>query len=137
MSDMLDNILLVGMGLETKVKEALEELRKSGKGEGGEDGGEKKEGGDGGLTPKQVVENKIVDEGIGIVKELLCVVDGAKTRIEEEISANSGRIRTKLHAADSEEIEVIKEMARLAREKVDTLEKRVDELEAIINKKKK
>jgi len=139
MSDMLDNILLVGMGLETKVKEAFDELRKSGKGEGGKDGekGGGEDGGKDGLSPKQVVENKIVDEGIGVVKELLCVVDGAKTRIEEEISANSGRIRTKLHAADSEEIEVIKEMARVAREKVDTLEKRVNELEAIINKKQK
>ncbi len=135
MSDMLDSILLVGMGLETKVKEALDELRKSG--EKGRGQAEEKGEGEEGLSPKQVVENKLVDEGIGVVKELLSVVDGAKTRIEEEISANSGRIRTKLHAADSEEIEVIKEMARLAREKVDALEKRVDELEAIINKKKK
>jgi len=135
MSDMLDSILLAGMGLETKVKEAFEELRKSG--EKGRAGDGEKDGEDGGLSPKQVVENKIVDEGIGVVKEILSVVDGAKTRIEEEISANSGRIRTKLHAADSEEIEVIKEMARVAREKVDTLEKRVNELEAIITKKKK
>jgi len=135
MSDFLDSILLVGMGLEKKVKESLEELRHSGEGDAGEEGdeGDDKKG----LSPKQLVENKIVDEGIGIAKELLSVVDGAKTRIEEEISANSGRIRTKLHAADSEEIEVIKEMARIAREKVDALEKRVDGLEAIISKKKK
>jgi len=135
MSDILDGFLLAGMGLENKVKEAFEELRKSG--EKGRAGDGEKDGEDGGLSPKQVVENKIVDEGIGVVKEILSVVDGAKTRIEEEISSNSGRIRAKLHAADSDEIEVIKEMARVAREKVDTLEKRVNELEAIINNKKK
>jgi len=135
MSDILDSILLVGMGIEKKVKESLDDLRKSGQSEGGEeaDDGEGKKG----LSPKQRVENKLVGDGIGVVKEILSVVDGAKTRIEEEIESNSGRIRGKLHAADSDEIEVIKEMARVAREKVDVLEKRVNELEAIVKKDKK
>ncbi|MFQ5354415.1 MAG: accessory factor UbiK family protein [Thermodesulfobacteriota bacterium] len=138
MSDLLDKVLLVGMGLETKLKEVLSDLEKSGEKERGEGGGET-EGGKAdegkGLTPKQAVENRIVDEGTAVVKELLSVVDSAKIRIEEELSANSGRIRGKLHVAGDEEIEVVKEMARLAREKVDSLEKRVAELEAKLKKK--
>jgi BMFP domain-containing protein YqiC len=127
MPDMLDRMLLVAMGLEKKVKEVIDDLQKTGKEESGEEG----------LSAKEVVENKIVDEGVGVVKELLSVVDGARKRIEEELASKSGRIREKIHAADSEEIEVVKEMARLAREKVDALEKRVDELEALLKKKKK
>ncbi len=127
MPDMLDRMLLVAMGLEKKVKEVIDDLQKTGKEESGEEG----------LSAKEVVENKIVDEGVGVVKELLSVVDGARKRIEEELASKSGRIREKIHAADSEEIEVVKEMARLAREKVDALEKRVDELEGLLKKKKK
>ncbi len=127
MPDMLDRMLLVAMGLEKKVKEVIDDLQKTGKEESGEEG----------LSAKEVVENKIVDEGVGVVKELLSVVDGARSRIEEELASKSGRIREKIHAADSEEIEVVKEMARLAREKVDALEKRVDELESLLKKKKK
>ncbi len=128
MSDMLDRMLLVAMGLEKKVKETIGDLQKTG--EEGKGEGE-------GLSAKEVVENKIVDEGVGVVKELLSVVDNARKRIEEELASKSGRIREKIHAADSEDIEVIKEMARVAREKVDALEKRVGELESLVKKKKK
>ncbi len=136
MTDMLDKVLLVGMGLDKKIKEVLEDLQKRGESEGS-DNGESKGGdkGDEGLTPRQTVENKIVDEGTAVVKELLSVVDSAKTRIEEELSANSGKIRGKLNVAGVEEIEVVKEMARLAREKVDSLEKRVEKLESLLKKK--
>jgi len=126
MSDMLDSMLLVAMGLEKKVKDVIEDLQKAGEEDRGEEG----------LSAKETVENKIVDEGVGVVKELLSVVDGARKRIEDEVLSKSGKIREKIHAADSEEIEVIKEMARLGREKVDTLEKRVDELESLVKKKK-
>ncbi len=133
MSDMLDKVMLIGMGLDKKIKEVLDDLAKSGESEGCDDGSE---GDDkAGLTPRQNVENKIVDEGTAVVKELLSVVGSAKTRIEDELSANSGRIRGRLHVAGDEEIEVVKEMARIAREKVDKLEKRVEELEALVNKK--
>jgi len=127
MPDMLDRMLLVAMGLEKKVKDVIDELQKTGEQDKGEEG----------LSAKEVVENKIVDEGVGVVKELLSVVDGARKRIEEELARKSDKIRDKIHAADSEEIEVVKEMARVAREKVDALEKRVDEIENLVKKKKK
>lgn len=136
MTDMLDKVLLIGMGLDKKIKEVISDLQKSGESDGGpkekSGGGDK---GDDGLTPRQSVENKIVDEGTAVVKELLSVVDNAKTRIEEELSANSGKIRGRLNVAGVEEIEVVKEMARLAREKVDSLEKRVTKLESQLKKK--
>ena len=147
MSDLLDKAILVGMGLDKKLKEVLEELRKEGasetakegappegEGEGKAEGGEGGEGG-GGLTPKQAVENRIVDDGIGLFRELLSIINSAKAKLEGELSGSSEKVLDKLHAARSEDIDVIKEMARVAREKVDSLEKRVGALEAKLKKK--
>ncbi len=51
------------------------------------------------------------------------------------MTGSSEKVLDKLHAARSEDIDVVKEMARVAREKVDTLEKRVGALEAKLKKK--
>ena len=124
---MVDRMLLVAMGLEKKVRDVIDDLQRAGQ------EGRTEEG----LSAKEAVENRFVEEGVGVVKELLGTLENARARIEEELASRSGKIRERIRAADSEELEVIREMARLAREKVDALEKRVEELEAQVKKKKK
>lgn len=123
MADLFDKAILIGMGLERKAREVLEELEKSGK-------ASKEASGDAGLPLKEKVENRMVDEGIRALKEFLSVVNAAKEKIEKEVASSSGKVFEKLNVATAEEIEVIKEMARIAREKADKLEKRVADLEA-------
>lgn len=127
MADLLDKAILIGMGLERKAREVLDELEKSGK-------ANKEASGDAGLPLKEKVENRMVDEGIRALKEFLSVVNTAKDKIEKEVASSSGKVFEKLNVATTEEIEVIKEMARIAREKADKLEKRVSDLEARLEK---
>ncbi|MBZ0220508.1 MAG: accessory factor UbiK family protein [Candidatus Methylomirabilis sp.] len=123
MADLLDKAILIGMGLERKAREVLEELEKSGK-------GSKEATGEAGLPPREAVENRVVDEGVRALKEFLSVVSSAKEKLEKEVTSSSGKVFEKLNVATQDELEVVKEMARLAREKVDKLEKRVSDLEA-------
>ena len=125
MSDLLDKAILVGLGLEKKAKEVLEELEKSAAAGAA---------GDAGLSAKQRLENRFTEDGTKILKDFLAVVKAVKGKMEEELTASSGKILEKVHAAKEEDVEVIKEMARVAREKVDKLEKRVEELEARVGK---
>lgn len=130
MSDIVDKAVLLVLGLEKKAREALEELKKAGeeaKAPGAEEGK--------GLTPSQRLENRVVEEGVKALKEFLKAAEGAKEKLEKELSGSSSRILEKLHAAKEEDIEVVKEMARVAREKVDRLEKRLAEIEELIRKK--
>lgn len=122
MADLLDKAILIGMGLERKAREVLEELEKSGKGS--------KDASGEGLPPREAVENRVVDEGVRALKEFLSVVSSAKEKLEKEVTSSSGKVFEKLNVATQDELEVVKEMARLAREKVDKLEKRVSDLEA-------
>ncbi|GMR04137.1 MAG: hypothetical protein BMS9Abin23_0026 [Thermodesulfobacteriota bacterium] len=139
MSDLLDKAILIGMGLDKKLKEVLEELQKSGTEESEKEAAKAGEGGEGGehLTPKEVVENKLVDEGVGLLKELLSTINAARAKVEKELSGSSEKVLDKLHAATSEDMDVVKEMARVAREKVDALEKRVAALEDALKKERK
>jgi len=127
MADLLDKAILIGMGLERKAREVLDELEKSGK-------TNKETTGEAGLPLKEKVENKVVDEGIKALKEFLSVVNSAKDKIEKEVASSTGKVFEKLNVATTEEVEVIKEMARIAREKADKLEKRVADLEARLEK---
>ena len=133
MSDLFDKALLIGMGLEKKAKEALEELQKEGKQEavatGGDDAGTKGEG----TSPKQAVENKVVEDGVRVLKEFLNLVKTGREKLEKEVTSSSGRLLDKINAATKDDVEIVKEMARISREKVDKLEKRVAELEAKLN----
>lgn len=137
MADLIDKAILIGIGLEKKAKEALEELQKAGKSakeaEAGAGAGEKAEGE---LTPKQLIENKVVEDGVSVLKEFLGVVKSAKERLEKDVSSSSGKVLGKLNVPTSDELDIVKEMARVAREKVDRLEKKVEELEARLTKAK-
>ncbi|MBE9528843.1 MAG: hypothetical protein IME99_06355 [Proteobacteria bacterium] len=132
MADLIDKAILLGLGLEKKLKETLEEVQSS-RDEGAkpaesEEGTETAEGAEP-LTPRQIIENRVVEDGSAVLKELLTVVTSAKEKIESEIISNSSRVADKLHVATDIEMDVVKEMARIAREKVDSLEARVAELE--------
>ena len=135
MADLIDKAILIGIGLEKKAKEALEELQKAGKSakEAEAGAGEKAEGE---LTPKQLIENKVVEDGVSVLKEFLGVVKSAKERLEKDVSSSSGKVLEKLNVPTSDELDIVKEMARVAREKVDRLEKKVEELEARLTKAK-
>ncbi len=125
MTDLLDKAILIGLGLEKKAKEALEELEKS---------AASGAPGEAGLSAKQRLENRVAEDGAAALKEFLSVVKAVKGKMEEELAASSGRIFEKVRAVKEDDVEVIREMARVAREKVDRLEKRVEELEARIQK---
>lgn len=123
MSDLFDKAILIGMGLEKKAKEVIEELEKAGK-------ANKEATGNEGLGPKQTIENKVVDEGVRALKEFVSVVKSAKEKLEQGVTSSSEKVFDKLNVATVDDVEVIKEMARIAREKVEKLEKRVADLEA-------
>jgi BMFP domain-containing protein YqiC len=129
MADLIDKAILLGLGLEKKLKETLEEAQSSR--EEAAKASESKEGAEGTkpLTTRQIIENRVVEDGSAVLKELLTVVVSAKEKIESEIISNSARVADKLHVATDIEMDVVKEMARIAREKVDSLEARVEELE--------
>ncbi|HBG46932.1 MAG TPA: hypothetical protein DDW94_08080 [Deltaproteobacteria bacterium] len=127
MADLLDKALLIGLGLEKKAKEVLEELERSGKGS--------KEGtGEAGLPTREKIENKVVDEGVKALADFLSLIRGAREKLEKELSSSSEKVLDKLNVATMDDVEVIKEMARVAREKVDKLEKRVADLESRLEK---
>ena len=75
-----------------------------------------------------------MDEGVRALKEFVTVVKSAKEKLEKEVSSGSEKVFEKLNVATQSDIEVVMEMARVAREKGDKLEKRVAELEARIVK---
>lgn len=129
MSDLLDKAVTIGLGLEKKAKEALEELERVGKAATESKGAQA--GGTGGpdLTPKQAVENKVVEDAVKVLKDLLGAISSGKERFEKEAQATSERVMERLNVPTRTEVDVIKEMARISREKVDLLEKRVEELE--------
>ncbi len=128
MSDLIDKAILIGLGLEKKAKETLEELEKAGKA-GVEEKGAAPTGEP--LTPKQAMENKIVEEGIKTLKDFLSLVKAAKEKLDRDVTTGSGKVLGKLNVATHEDIEVVKEMIRVSREKIDHLDKRVAELEKI------
>jgi BMFP domain-containing protein YqiC len=135
MADIIDKAIEVGMGLEKKAKEVLDELQKSGtaakaaKKEKAAEGTEAT-GAPEDLSAAQVVENKVVEEGVKALKEVLCVINTVKDKLANGFVASSGKLAEGLHVATEDDIDVVREMARVAREKVDELEKRMEALEA-------
>ncbi|MBI5328236.1 MAG: accessory factor UbiK family protein [Deltaproteobacteria bacterium] len=121
MTDIFDKAILIGLGLEKRVKDALNELVSEGK--------ESKPPEEAGLPPKQELENKLVEEGVKAVRELIATVKTGKEKIDKEIQEMAERLLEKCKVASKEDIEIIEKMAQVARGKVDALEKRIEELE--------
>lgn len=131
MADMLDKAIALGMGLEKKLKELVDELEKKTDealksrtaGAGEASAGEKP------LTTRQAIENRVVEEGVLAVKELLTIMKSARDKVEGEVVESKDKMLERLNIASKDDLEVIKEMARVAREKTDELEKRVKDIE--------
>lgn len=121
MTDILDKAILIGLGLEKRAKDILNELASEGKGA--------KTPEETGLPPKQDLENKLVEEGVRVVRELIATVKAGKEKVDKEIHEVVERLLEKCKVATKDDIEIIEKMARVAREKVDALEKKVEELE--------
>jgi BMFP domain-containing protein YqiC len=128
MADLLDKFITLGIGLEKKATEALGEIEKLGTEAVAEEEGEKE-----GLGAKKEFENRLVDHGVKAIGEFVSLLQQCRESAESGVRDSSEKVMDKLHMASTEEVEVIKEMARIAREKVDELEKRVTALEG--NKK--
>lgn len=121
MTNMLDKAILIGLGLEKKVKDTLNELASDGK--------EAQGAQEPGLPPKQELENKLVEEGTKAVRELIATVKAGKEKVDKEIEEAIQHLLEKFKVVTKDDIEIIEKMAQVAREKVDALEKRIEELE--------
>ncbi|VAW39009.1 hypothetical protein MNBD_DELTA02-215 [hydrothermal vent metagenome] len=143
MSDFFDKALLLGAGLEKKLKELACELESTGrenrKGSDSEDSGADADG----LGAKERIENKLVTEGVRGVKELVSLIKDGKDKVDGEVSWITDSVADRLGLATASELASVKEMARVAREEADAstknlekatrrlkkLEKRLTELE--------
>ncbi|MBI5562709.1 MAG: accessory factor UbiK family protein [Deltaproteobacteria bacterium] len=130
MADLLDKAVMIGLGLEKKAKEALEQLEAAGKAASEAKAAGAAPGASApGLSAKQLIENKVVEDAVGAFKELLAAIATSRERFEKEAQAISERVMERLNVPTRTELDVVKEMVRVAREKTDLLEKRVEELE--------
>lgn len=122
MADVIEKAILIGAGVEKKLKDILKEFEESGK---------KERGGTGqaDLPPSQSFQNKLVEEASKAVKELLSVLKDSRTKVEGEVSSITESVADKLGLATKDDLEIVKEMARVAREKADSLEARLDAME--------
>ncbi len=132
MSDVLDKLITLGLGLEKKAKETLSELQELGEEEKKDHAAAAEGAGEGEgeeLTSKKKFENKLVDNGVKLLTDLLSSVSECKDKLDSEVSGGSQRVVDKLGIATKDDLDIIMEMTRVAREKVEALEKRVEELE--------
>lgn len=132
MPDFIDRAILIVMGLEKKVKGVMDELADEGRTEVDGAEGDAAEGED--LPLHKKAENKIVEEGVKALQELRGVLREGKERFEKEVIKNASALVETLNVATRSELDTVKEMARVAREKVDALEKKIKDFE---KKKKK
>lgn len=126
MTDILDKAILIGLGLEKRLKDTLNGLANEEK--------ETKTSEGEGLPPRQELENKLVEEGIRAIRELIATAKAGKEKVDREIQEVVERILEKFKVATKDDIEIIEKMAQVAREKVDKLEKRMEELEKTLQK---
>ena len=130
MSDVIEKAILIGTGVEKKLKDILKEFEESGKKERGGAGVPTPSGvGRAELPPSQSFQNRLVEEASKAVKDILSVLKDSRAKVEGEVSSAAESIADKLGLATKDDLEVVKEMARVAREKVDALEKRLEAME--------
>lgn len=126
MTDIVDKFITLGIGLEKKAREALDELEKLGTEEIEKEGGDED---DEELGAKKEFENRLVDHGVKAIGEFVAILKDCRVKVEGDLKGSGEKVMDKLHMASKDELEVAIEMARVAREKVDELEKRISALE--------
>ncbi len=129
MTDILDKFITLGIGLEKKAREVIDELEKLGTEEIAEKESEDDEDNNDGLGAKEKFENRLVNHGVKAIGEFVAILKDCRTKAEGDLKDSSEKVMNKLHMASLDELEVAIEMARVAREKVDELEKRISALE--------
>ncbi len=138
MSDFFDKALLLGSGLEKKLKELACELDPTSKDCKTENKDKTKEGADNtatdGLGAKERIENKLVTEGVRGVKEFVSLIKDGKNKVDGEVSGIADTIADRIGIATTSELTTIKEMARVAREKADSAEASIKKTEAKLKK---
>ena len=126
MVDFIDRAILIGLGLEEKLKELVGELERKGKRsrKKEEEAGTEEE-----LSAKERLENVIVEDLTKTIRDMLSILKEGKERLSGVISSSTEEIAERLNLATREELDIVKELAQVAREKVDELEKRLEALE--------
>ncbi len=118
MSDIIEKAFLIGKGLEERAGKVLNDLAKE---------GEKKVSGL--PTTKEELENKLVEGGTRVAGKTIKHFKKDKEKIEGKVSEIIEGLFDKFKLVSRDDIDIIEKMASKAREKVDALEKRVEELE--------
>lgn len=118
MADILDKAMSLGVGIGEKVKEKVDELIEA---------GEKAKVG--GLGAVKEAENRFVDEAVKLVSETLKQANVTKEKAESLAVEIAEGLADKLKLATKDELDVVKKLALIAREKAEALEKRVKTLE--------
>ena len=125
MAEIVDKAILLGLGIENKVKEMVNELVEA---------GEKAKSS--GLGAVKEAENRFVDEAVKVVSETLKHANVAKEKAESMAVEIAEGLADKLKLATKDELDVVEKLALIAREKAEALEKRVKALEDEIQKLK-
>ncbi|MCK5237586.1 MAG: hypothetical protein KAR06_11480 [Deltaproteobacteria bacterium] len=130
MADFLEKAITLGLGVEKKLKDILTELESAGEEKKGEKEAQKDTKAEEGETigTGKRIENKVVEEGVKAVREFIELLKDSKSKIEDEVCSKASNMTDRLNLATKEDVTIAKEMARVAREKVDSLEKKVEEL---------
>ncbi len=123
MAEIVDKAILLGLGIENKVKEMVNELVEV---------GEKAKSS--GLGAVKEAENRFVDEAVKVVSETMKHANVAKDKAESMAVEIAEGLADKLKLATKDELDVVEKLALIAREKAEALEKRVKALEEEIQK---
>jgi len=140
MSDFFDKALLLGAGLEKKLKELACELDPTSTDCPTDNKDETKEDSSAttnGLGVKEQIENRLVTEGVRGIKELVSLIKDGKEKVDGEVSAVADTIANRMGIATTSELTTIKEMARVARERADAAEASIKKTEAKLKKLEK
>ena len=121
LSNVLDKILLAGLGLENKISEKVNELAEEGKRSTEE-----------GLKTGQDLENKAVEDIVKIVGRALKKVGVAKKEVDAILDGLAEELTGRLKLVTLDELDVVEKMALKSREKVDKMERRIKKLEKTV-----
>ncbi len=111
MSDFIDRAILIATGFEKRAKDIVEDLAEAGKEES--------------LGTSEKIQNKVVEESVNALRQVAKVLEEGKDKIEEELAGPMESLIDKLGLATKDDLDEVREMARIAREKVDELEKKI------------
>jgi len=115
MSDFVERAIMIANGFEQKAKEVVEDFAKSASSSV-----------EGELTGSEKIQNKIVEESVKALRQVVQVLEEGRGKVEEELQGPLESLMEKFNLATKDEVDDLREMVRVAREKVDELEKRLD-----------